>query len=202
MASLKNRLLKLVFFFVTFYSTFVPDLFFLEHRCSFVNEDGGGNSSVVTIYGIVLWRIGIPDGEARGCQIGVASMVNKRRLFWLRTPCYKTPLELQQRQRNFKKATLGLISKTRILRAQHTILYISLLFLHNHHVKIPNFKCYGGRKQATTNFSFSARNQLQGNSPMLGILSELEQTRQSLRKRDVFAAVAASMLVLSITEIS
>ena len=35
MASLKNRLLKLVFFFVTFYSTFVPDLFFLEHGCSF-----------------------------------------------------------------------------------------------------------------------------------------------------------------------
>ena len=34
-------------------------------------------------------------------------------------------------------------------------LYISLLSLHDYDVKMPNFTFYGGRKQATINFSFS-----------------------------------------------
>lgn len=42
--------------------------------------------SVVTIYGIVLSRLGFPDVGARGCQIGVVSMENKSRLLLLRTP--------------------------------------------------------------------------------------------------------------------
>ena len=33
-------------------------------------------------------------------------------------------------------------------------LYISLPLLHDYDVKMPNFTFYGGRKQATTKFSF------------------------------------------------
>ena len=55
---------------------------------------------------------------------------------------------------NFKKV-IGLISKTTTLHVQHTFLYTSLRSLHDYDVKIPNFTFYGGRKQATTNFSFS-----------------------------------------------
>ena len=36
----------------------------------------------------------------------------------------------------------------------HAFLYISLPFLHEYYVKMPNCKFYGGRKQATTNFFF------------------------------------------------
>ena len=56
--------------------------------------------------------------------------------------------------KNFKKA-IGLISKTATLHVQHTFLDISLPSLHDYGVKIPNLTFYGGRKQATTNFSFS-----------------------------------------------
>ena len=56
--------------------------------------------------------------------------------------------------KNFKKA-IGLISKTATLLVQHTFLDISLPSLHDYGVKIPNLTFYGGRKQATTNFSFS-----------------------------------------------
>ena len=35
----------------------------------------------------------------------------------------------------------------------HTVLYISLPFLHDYDVQIPDFKFYRGRKQATTKFS-------------------------------------------------
>ena len=52
-----------------------------------------------------------------------------------------------------------------------------------------NFTFNGGRKRATTNFSFSSlnlvwslRNQLQENSPTFDILSELEQTRKKFEK--------------------
>ena len=55
---------------------------------------------------------------------------------------------------NVKKA-IGLISKTTILLVQEPFLYISLPSPHDYGVKIPNFTFYGGRKQATTNFSFS-----------------------------------------------
>ena len=50
---------------------------------------------------------------------------------------------------NFKK-TIGLISKTTTSHVHHTFLYISVPFLHDYDVKMPNFAFYGGRKQATT----------------------------------------------------
>ena len=37
----------------------------------------------------------------------------------------------------------------------HSFLYISLPSLHEYDVKMPYFKFYGGRKQATMKFSFS-----------------------------------------------
>ena len=37
----------------------------------------------------------------------------------------------------------------------HVFLYISLPSMHDYDVKMPNFTFFGGRKQATTNFSFS-----------------------------------------------
>ena len=38
---------------------------------------------------------------------------------------------------------------------RHTFWYISLLFLFDDDVKLPNFMFYGGSKQATTKFYFS-----------------------------------------------
>ena len=55
---------------------------------------------------------------------------------------------------NVKKAT-GLSSKTTSLHVHHAFLYISLPLLHDYDVKMPSFTFYGGRKQATTKFSFS-----------------------------------------------
>ena len=55
---------------------------------------------------------------------------------------------------NVEKA-IGLLSKTTSLHVPHAFLYISLPLLHDYDVKMPSFTFYGGRKQATTNFSFS-----------------------------------------------
>ena len=55
---------------------------------------------------------------------------------------------------NVEKA-IGLWSKTTSLHVPHAFLYISLPLLHDYDVKMPSFTFYGGRKQATTNFSFS-----------------------------------------------
>ena len=55
---------------------------------------------------------------------------------------------------NVKKA-VGLLSKTTTLHVHHPFLYISLPLLHDYDMKMPSFTFYGGRKQATTNFSFS-----------------------------------------------
>ena len=41
------------------------------------------------------------------------------------------------------------------MHVQHTFLYISLPFLHEYDVKMPNFMFYKGRKQSTTKFSIS-----------------------------------------------
>ena len=54
---------------------------------------------------------------------------------------------------NVKKA-IGLLSKTTSLHVHHAFLYICLPLLHDYNVKMPSFTFYGGRKQATTNFSF------------------------------------------------
>ena len=56
---------------------------------------------------------------------------------------------------NVKKAIAYKISKTTTLHAHHAFLYISLPSLHDYDVKMPYFTFYGGRKQATTKFSFS-----------------------------------------------
>ena len=103
-------------------------------------------------------------------------------------------------QHTFLYISLGLISKTTTLHAQHTFLYISLPSPHDNGVEIPSFTFYGGRKQATINFSFSfktwmwsPRNQLQGNSPTFDIFRELELARQSLKKREFILKVTFSL---------
>ena len=45
---------------------------------------------------------------------------------------------------NAKKA-MGLLSKTTTLHVHHAFLYISLLSLHDYHLKMPDFTLYGGR---------------------------------------------------------
>ena len=55
---------------------------------------------------------------------------------------------------NVKKA-IGLLSKKTSLHVHHPFLYISLPLLHDHDVKMSSFRFYGGRRQVTTNFSFS-----------------------------------------------
>ena len=55
---------------------------------------------------------------------------------------------------NVKKA-IGLLSRTTSLHMHHTFLYIFLLLLHDYDMKMPSFTFYGGRKEATTKFSFS-----------------------------------------------
>ena len=53
------------------------------------------------------------------------------------------------------KKVIGLLSKTTTLHVHHAFLYISLPPLQDYNVKMANFTFYGGRKQATANFSFS-----------------------------------------------
>ena len=54
--------------------------------------------------------------------------------------------------------TIGLISKTTTFHVHHTCLYISLPFLHDYIVKMPNVEFYGGRKQAMTSLDMGPRN--------------------------------------------
>ena len=65
---------------------------------------------------------------------------------------------------------------------------------------MPNCTFYGGRKQATTNFSFSfytwmrsPRNQLPEKSPTFDIFSDLARRRQSLPKREFILKVTFSL---------
>ena len=55
----------------------------------------------------------------------------------------------RQRERN---KTIGFISKTITLHVHHAYEYISLPFLHDYDVKLPNFAFYGLCKQGTTKF--------------------------------------------------
>ena len=50
------------------------------------------------------------------------------------------------------KTTIGLVGKTTTLHVHRTVLYISLSFLHNYDVKLPNFTFKGGRKRASTKY--------------------------------------------------
>ena len=59
-----------------------------------------------------------------------------------------------RRQRERQK-TIGLGGKTTASHVHHAFLYISLPFLDDYDVNIPNFAFYGERKQATTNLYFS-----------------------------------------------
>ena len=60
----------------------------------------------------------------------------------------------RQRQRELHKSH-RVNKQTTTLHVQHTFLYISLPFLHEYDVKMPNFMFYKGRKQSTTKFSIS-----------------------------------------------
>ena len=55
-----------------------------------------------------------------------------------------------QWQKDGKKTAL--ISKTKTLHMHHTLLYISLPFLHDGDLKMPNFAFYGEQKQAMMKF--------------------------------------------------
>ena len=72
--------------------------------------------------------------------------------------------------------------------------------LHDFDAKMPNCTFYGGRKQATTNFSFSfytwmrsPRNQLPEKSPTFDIFSDLARRRQSLPKCEFIVKVTFSL---------
>ena len=80
-------------------------------------------------------------------------------------------IQRRRRQRERKK-TIGFISKIITLHVLQAYWYISLPFLHDYDVKLPNFAFYGLCKQATTKFYFcfwtwkcSLRIQLQEGSP-------------------------------------
>jgi len=58
-----------------------------------------------------------------------------------------------QRRRESKKKAISWQGKTTTLHVLHAFLYISLLSLHDYHVKMPNFAFCEVRKQAITKFS-------------------------------------------------
>ena len=58
----------------------------------------------------------------------------------------------RQQERN---KTIGFIGKTTTLHVLHAYWYISLAFLHDYDMKMPNLAFYGLYKQATTKFYFS-----------------------------------------------
>ena len=55
----------------------------------------------------------------------------------------------------YVKKAIVLSSKTTTLRVQHTFLVHFPVVNADYDVKMPNFTFHGGRKEATTNFSFS-----------------------------------------------
>ena len=56
------------------------------------------------------------------------------------------------------KTTIDLVGKTTTLHVHLTFWYISLPFLDDYDVKLPNFTFFsGGRKQATTKFYFLSK---------------------------------------------
>ena len=100
-----------------------------------------------------------------------------------RSICEKCAISVvweQRRQRERLKSSWFLKQNNDFAPASR-FLVVSLPSLHDYGVKMPIFTFYGGRKQVTTNCSFSfvswvryPRNQLQGNSPTLDIFSESE----------------------------
>ena len=97
-----------------------------------------------------------------------------------------------------------LLSKTTTLHVHHAFLFISLPSLNDYDVKMPNFTFYGDVNKRRRIFlalfvlEYSPQgNQLQGNSPSFDIFSELEQTRQSFKKRRFVLQVTFSLPLLS-----
>ena len=62
--------------------------------------------------------------------------------------------KIQSRDGNENVKKNVVVGKT-TFQVRHTFWYISLLFLFDYDVKLPNFMFYGGSKQATTKFYFS-----------------------------------------------
>ena len=102
------------------------------------------------------------------------------------------------------KRAIGLINKTTTLHVHHAFFYISLPFLHDYDVKMPNFACYGGRKQATTTATFLflnldtvPRNSISGGftyiwqSKWVGIIAIKTERTQIHFLSDVLVAVAS-----------
>ena len=86
----------------------------------------------------------------------------------------------QRRQRERQKSN-RLIGKTTTLHVHHAFFYISLPYLHDYDVKMPNFTFCGGREhKKTISFFFrwtliqSFRIQLQKTLPTLNELNEME----------------------------
>ena len=72
--------------------------------------------------------------------------------------CYRRSAdirEFQQRQQRERQNSNRSIEQNKTFAHASRFLYISLPLLHNYDVKMPIFMFYGGRKQATTKFSFS-----------------------------------------------
>ena len=63
--------------------------------------------------------------------------------------------EFKQRQQRERQNSNRFIEQNKTFARASRFLYISLPLLHNYDVKMPIFMFYGGRKQATTKFSFS-----------------------------------------------
>ena len=59
--------------------------------------------------------------------------------------------KIQSRDGNENVKKNVVVGKT-TFQVRHTFWYISLLFLFDYDVKLPNFMFYGGSKQATTKF--------------------------------------------------
>ena len=68
----------------------------------------------------------------------------------------KVPNSLRQRQQRERNNSKRFIKQTTSLQVHHAFFYISLPLLQEYDGKLPNFTCYGGRKQVTTKFSFSS----------------------------------------------
>ena len=68
----------------------------------------------------------------------------------------KVPNSLRQRQQREPNNSKRFIKQTTSLQVHHAFFNISLPLLQEYDGKLPNFTCYGGRKQVTTKFSFSS----------------------------------------------
>ena len=102
------------------------------------------------------------------------------------------------------KTTIDLVGKTTTLHVHLTFLYISLPFLHDYDVKLPNFTFSGGRIRPRRNFiiflnlNMVLRNSTPGGfayiwrTKWVGIIAIKTERTQIQFWSDVFAAFASS----------